>query len=103
MLEHHLLELLEYRRILGALTTSIDGLLVAAAAVDTADAELIAASTAGYLDRAYHVTASEYGAIHAVRGNEMRLIVLAEPGTGESELRELLERQLGAIEESLRV
>jgi hypothetical protein len=102
-MEHHLLELLEYRRILGALTTSLDGLLVAAVAVDTADAELIAASTAGYLDRAYHVSESEHGVIHAARGSEMRLIVLAEPGTGEHELRELLERQLAAIEESLRV
>lgn len=102
-MEHQLLELLEYRRILGALTTSLDGLLVAAVAVDTADAELIAASTASYLDQPYHVAASEYGAIHVARGSEMRLIVLAESGTGESELRELMERHLAAIEESLHV
>jgi putative N-acetylmannosamine-6-phosphate epimerase len=101
--ENHLLELLEYRNVLGALTTSIDGLLVAAVAVDTADAEIIAASTAGYENEDYRVTTSEYGSLHVARGNEMRLIVLAEPNTDASGLRELMVRQLEAIEESIRV
>jgi len=101
--ENHLLELLEYRNVLGVLTTTIDGLLVAAVAVDTTDAEIIAASTAGYENEDYRVTTSEYGSLHVARGNEMRLIVLAETDTDASGLRELMVRQLEAIEESIRV
>lgn len=101
-MEHQLLELLEYRNVLGALTTSLDGLLVASVAVDAADAELIAASAAGYTDE-YRVTASEYGALHVARGRELRLIVLTEPGTPADGLRAVLTAQLAAIEESMSV
>lgn len=102
-MESQLLGLLEYRNVLGALTTSIDGLLVASVAVDTTDAEIIAASTAGYDEQPYRVTSSEYGSLHVVVGSEMRLIVLAEPGTNEDGLRGVMEQHLEAIEESLRV
>ena len=44
--ESRLLDLLEYRVILGAVITTPDGLLVASSAVDLDDAELIAATTA---------------------------------------------------------
>lgn len=101
-MEDHLLELLEYRDVLGALITSLDGLLVASAAVDMSDAELIAASTAGYTDD-YRVTASEYGALHVARGADLRLIVLAEPAADEEPLRDLLSRALVVIEESISV
>lgn len=102
-LEHYLLGLLEYRNVLGALTTSIDGLLVASVAVDPLDAELIAASTAGFIGDEYRAIASEFGSLHVARGQEMRLVVLAEPGTDEASLRGLVTSQLEAIEESLRV
>jgi hypothetical protein len=101
--ENQLLKLLEYRNVLGVLTTSIDGLLVAAVAVDTADAEIIAASTTGYENEDYRVATSEYGSLHVARGTEMRLIVLAEPGTDVSGLRELMVQHLENIEESIRV
>lgn len=103
MLENRLLELLEYRNVLGALTTSLDGLLVASVAVDANDAELIAASTAGYESEDYRVTASEFGSLHVARGRDLRLIVLAEPGTDDASLRDLMIRQLGSIEESINV
>jgi hypothetical protein len=102
-LENQLLALLEYRNVLGALTTSLDGLLVASAAVDPLDAELIAASTAGYSDDEYHSLASVHGSLHILRGRELRLIVLAEPGTDEARLHELMSGQLELIEESIRV
>ena len=101
-MENRLLELLEYRNVLGALTTSLDGLLVASAAVDTADAELIAASTSGYADD-YQVTASDFGSLHVARGREMRLIVLAEPGTNSDCLRDIMVRHLEALEDSISV
>ena len=102
-MEHQLLQLLEYRQVLGALTTSLDGLLVASVAVDTADAELIAASTAGYNGADYRVAASEHGSLHVARGRELRLIVLAEPGTPEPALRTLLLDHLAIIEDSMSV
>lgn len=102
-MENKLLELLEYRNVLGALTTSLDGLLVASVAVDTADAELIAASTVGYESGDYHVMVSEYGSLHVAQGGDLRLIVLAESGTDNDSLRDLMTRQLGSIEESISV
>lgn len=102
-MENQLLGLLEYRSVLGAMTTSLDGLLVASVAIETADAEIIAASTTIDDDRTYRVTASEYGELHVARGSEMRLIVLAEPGTDTDSLRSVMEQHLETIEESLRV
>jgi hypothetical protein len=102
-MEHQLLELLEYRNVLGALTTSIDGLLVASVAVNTPDAELIAAATAGHAEQPYYVAASGFGELHIARGNELRLIVLAETGTNAARLREIMDRHLAILEESLRV
>lgn len=107
-MEKHLLELLEYRNVLGALTTSIDGLLVASVAVATDDAEVIAASTANHEDQAgvdnsYWVTTSEHGTLHVARGREMRLIVLSEPDTDQESLRELMTGQLQSIEDAINV
>ena len=102
-MEHQLLQLLEYRNVLGVLATSIDGLLVASVAVQTPDAELIAAATAGHVEEPYYVVASGFGELHIVRGSELRLIVLAETGTNAASLQGIMERHLTALEESLRV
>ena len=59
-----LLQLLEYRVVLGAVVTTLDGLVVAQAGLTADDAELLAATlSAG----GGHAT-SEQGAIHARRG-----------------------------------
>lgn len=102
-LEHHLLGLLEYRHVLGVLATSLDGLLVASAAVTTSDAELIAAAIAGHTGEDHSVTTSSHGSLHMVRGNDMRLIVLAEPQADRNALREMMVASLAGIEESVRV
>ena len=106
-MENQLLELLEYRDVLGALTTSLDGLLVASVAVQTDDAELIAASTASHEDHGavsnYWMTSSEHGALHVARGREMRLIVLSKPGAGQEALRDLMTGQLQSIEDAISV
>jgi hypothetical protein len=105
--ENQLLELLEYRGVLGVLTTSLDGLLVASVAVATEDAELIAASTANREDQSdianYWMTSSENGALHVARGREMRLIVLSEPGIDQDSIRELMTGQLQSIEDAISV
>jgi hypothetical protein len=105
--ENQLLELLEYRGVLGVLTTSLDGLLVASVAVATEDAELIAASTANREDQSdianYWTTSSETGALHVARGREMRLIVLSEPGIDQDSIRELMTGQLQSIEDAISV
>ncbi|MBA2452595.1 MAG: hypothetical protein H0V47_05455 [Chloroflexia bacterium] len=106
-MENQLLELLEYRGVLGVLTTSLDGLLVASVAVATEDAELIAASTANREDQSdianYWTTSSETGALHVARGREMRLIVLSEPGIDQDSIRELMTGQLQSIEDAISV
>lgn len=108
-MENQLLELLEYRGVLGALTTSLDGLLVASVAVVTDDAELIAASTTSHEDEGdtanlnYWTTSSEHGALHVARGREMRLIVLSEPGIDQDSIRELMTGQLQSIEDAISV
>ncbi len=107
-MENRLLELVEYRSVLGALTTSIDGLLVASVAIQIEDAELIAASTVGDeergdSDRSYSVTSSEYGVLHVARGQELRLVVLSEPGTDPDSMRDLMTGTLQSIEEAIRV
>lgn len=102
-METRLMELLEYRNVLGALTTSIDGLLVASVAVENDDADLIAASTSGHDDDVYWVTDSEHGALHIATGRELRLIILAEPNTDHDSLRDLMTGHLQSIEESLSV
>ncbi|CAN5365858.1 hypothetical protein BH23CHL1_BH23CHL1_23640 [soil metagenome] len=106
-MENQLLELLEYRGVLGVLTTSLDGLLVASVAVATEDAELIAASTANREDQSaianYWMTSSENGALHVARGREMRLIVLSEPGIDQDSIRELMTGQLQSIEDAISV
>jgi predicted regulator of Ras-like GTPase activity (Roadblock/LC7/MglB family) len=105
--ENQLLELLEYRGVLGVLTTSLDGLLVATVAIGTEDAELIAASAANHADQGdttnYWTTSSEHGALHAARGREMRLIVLSEPGIDRDSIRELMTGQLQSIEDAISV
>lgn len=106
-MENQLLELLEYRDVLGALTTSLDGLLVASVAVQTDDAELIAASTTSHEDQGavsnYWTTGSEHGALHVASGREMRLIVLSESGANQEALCDLMTGQLQSIEDAISV
>jgi hypothetical protein len=92
-----LLQLLEYRVVLGAVVTTLDGLVVAQAGLTTDDAELLAATlSAG----GWHST-SEHGAIHARVGTEMRLIVVTDRDAPPDEISELLTDRLANFEEAL--
>ncbi|HLT20203.1 MAG TPA: hypothetical protein VKZ96_12150 [Thermomicrobiales bacterium] len=106
--ESRLLDLLEYRVILGAVITTPDGLLVASSAVDIGDAELLAATTAAREEREsrdpeYWAATSEFGAIRVVNGEDMRLIVLTDPDIPEEQIRPLMVEHLRDIEEMIRI
>lgn len=107
-LESRLLDLLEYRVVLGGVVTTPDGLLVASVAVDINDAELIAATTAAREERegqdpGYWEARSEFGSLRVVNGNDMRLIVLTEPHVREEQIRSLMHEHLLMLEEAIRV
>jgi hypothetical protein len=102
-LHGQLLDLLEYRVVLGAVITTPDGLLVAAAAVADDDAELIAATTAAREEREGHDpdywdATSEFGSLRVVCGGDVRLIVLTEPNIVEPVMRELMDEHLRGLE-----
>jgi len=101
-----LLDLLEYRVVLGAVVTTPDGLLVAAAAVPDDDAELIAATTAAREEREGHNpdywdASSEHGSLRVVCGGDVRLIVLTEPDIVEPIMRELMDEHLRGLEAAI--
>lgn len=106
--QNRLLELLEYRTVLGALVTTPDGLLVATAAISFNDAELIAATAAVREDREdqdseYWDASSEHGSLRVVNGSDMRLIVLTEPDATEPAIRNLMRDHLRLMEDSISV
>jgi hypothetical protein len=97
---NHLIGLLEYRVVLGALATTLDGLVVVQAGLPSDDAELLAAAAAGTGPQARQIPA--HGGIIEVRqGSEMRLIVLTETDAPASEIDRLMEVELAALEESI--
>lgn len=105
-LQGRLFDLLEYRVVLGAVVTTPDGLLVAAAAVADEDAELIAASMVARAecdggDPRYWNATSEHGSLRVISGSDMRLIVLTESHVVEPFMRELLGERLHDLETSL--
>ncbi|MFW6075308.1 MAG: hypothetical protein ACOC9Y_06920 [Chloroflexota bacterium] len=107
-LEGRLLDLLEYRVVLGVVVTTPDGLLVASVAVDIGDAELIAATTAAREEREsqdpeYWEASSQFGSLRVVNGNDIRLITLTEPGITEAEVRPLMLEHLSTLEEAIQI
>jgi hypothetical protein len=103
-----LLDLLEYRVVLGALITTLDGLLVASAAINVEDAELIAASIAVREETEgqgspYWEASSEHGALRVVSGADMRLIVLSESNVAAATIQPIMAGHLRDLEETMRI
>ena len=101
--ESRLLDLLEYRGIHGAAITTSDGLLVANGALSVPDAEqlvatLIAMDSSNGSKPHFWDIESEYGSICFVSGNDLRLIVLSEPGLDNDQIRPILIDHLLDIE-----
>ena len=92
-----LLQLLEYRVVLGAIVTTLDGLVVAQAGLTADDAEFLAATLAanGWQQP------SERGAIFTHSGAEMRLVVVTDHDAPPEAIGELLTDRLATFEEEL--
>jgi predicted regulator of Ras-like GTPase activity (Roadblock/LC7/MglB family) len=106
--ESRLLDLLEYRAVHGAVITTIDGLLVANAATNVADAEQLAATAVAMGPTAedepgYWDVESEHGAIRIISGNDLRLIVLTAPALEVETIRPTLVDHLLDIEHMIRI
>lgn len=93
-----LLQLLEYRVVLGAVATTVDGLVVAHAGVQVADAEVLAAAAAQGELAGDH---SGSGAIRIINGIDLSLIVLLERNTPEDVVDAILTEQLSLLEQAL--
>jgi hypothetical protein len=101
-MDDQLLRLLEYRVVLGALVTTLDGLVVALAGVGPEDAEVLAAAASTQSDdepRSSQVTRG--GVLHVLRGIDMRLLILTEPAVPETEIDVLMYETLALLEESI--
>lgn len=107
-LEGRLLDLLEYRVVLGVVVTTPDGLLVASVAVDVGDAEIIAATTAAREEREsqdpeYWEASSQFGSLRVVNGQDIRLIALTEPGVTEPDIRPIMSEHLSMLEAAIQI
>lgn len=99
-----LMELLEYRVVLGALITTLDGLVIAHAGLNSEDTELLAAaSTSQTGDDLYSSLETRGGTLHVLRGKDMRLVVLTELDTPRAPVAAVMRQQLEALEASIAV
>ena len=103
-MNERLLDMLEYRVVLGVLATSLDGLVVAHAGLGPDDAELLAAASAAQPnDDAYSFDTTRGGILHVLRGHDIRLIVLTETGAPTQTIVDLMHEELQALEASIAV
>lgn len=103
-MNERLLDMLEYRVVLGVLVTSLDGLVVAHAGLGPEDAEMLAAASASQPnDDAYSSDTTRGGILHVLRGHDIRLIVLTEPDAPTAAIADMMQQGLLAVEESLAV
>jgi predicted regulator of Ras-like GTPase activity (Roadblock/LC7/MglB family) len=106
-MDEQLLALLEYRDVFGALVTTNDGLPVAAAGIQGEDTEVIAAAGTTLLrglgregERSLAVEI-DGGQVHLLRGEDITLVVLTEPGVPHEALVEPMGEVLGRFAASM--
>lgn len=103
-MQHILMDLLEYRVVLGAVVTTLDGLLIAHAGLSPDDAEVLsAASSFQGDDEPYASSETRGGVLHVLRGRDMSLIILTESSAPHGPVELLMQEQLIALEESIAV
>jgi len=103
-MNERLMDVLEYRVVLGVLVTSLDGLVVAHAGLGPEDAEMLAAASAAQpTDDAYSSDTTRGGILHILRGDDMRLIVLTEPDVPTQAIATMMQQELSALEASIAV
>ncbi|HUG14047.1 MAG TPA: roadblock/LC7 domain-containing protein [Thermomicrobiales bacterium] len=99
-----LMELLEYRVVLGALVTTMDGLVIAHAGLNPEDTELLAAASSSQTGDDLYVSANTRGGtMHVLRGQDMRLVVLTDSALPREPVVAMMSRQLAALEEAIAV
>jgi len=99
-----LMEMLEYRVVLGAIVTTMDGLLITHAGLSPEDAEVLAAASSSQPDdNQYSSDKTRGGTLHVLRGNDMRLIVLTDSDAPRSAVTGLMSQRLANLEASLTV
>lgn len=103
-LRDNLMKMLEYRVVLGALVTTMDGLLVTHAGLSPDDAEMLAAASSSQPDdHPYSSDQTSGGTLHVLRGDDMRLILLTDSDASPSAVTGLMSQHLVDIEASLAV
>jgi predicted regulator of Ras-like GTPase activity (Roadblock/LC7/MglB family) len=99
-----LMQMLEFRVVLGALVTTMDGLVITHAGLSPDDAEVLAASSSSQPDdNQYSSDTTRGGTLHVLRGNDMRLIVLTDTDAPRQAVTDLMTERLAALEESIAV
>ena len=105
-MEQELLALLNYQDVLGAVASTPDGLVVASAGFDMADAETVAAagsalaSGAGAEDAALAMDL-EGGSLFLTRGDELMLVVLAEASVAQDALANVMTESVVSLDAHL--
>ena len=105
-MEEQLLSLLEYQDVLAAVASTKDGLVVASVALDDFDAETVAAagsalvSGAGGDDPALAIDL-DGGSLFLTQGNELMLVVLADPSVAQDPLANVMLESVAALDEQI--
>lgn len=103
-LRDQLMQMLEYRVVIGALVTTMDGLVITHAGLSPEDAEMLAAASSSQPDdNQYSSDKTGGGTLHVLRGNDMRLILLTDSDAPRAAVTGLMTHHLGDLEESLAV
>ena len=94
-MEQQLRGLLEYQDVLGAVASTIDGLVVAAVGLDSDDAETVAAAGSAVVDDAGGddtalAIAVDGASLFLTRGRELMLVICAESGIPHDPLADVM-------------
>jgi predicted regulator of Ras-like GTPase activity (Roadblock/LC7/MglB family) len=98
------MDLLEYRVVLGALVTTMDGLVIANAGLSPLDTELLAAASSSQnADDLYTTLETNGGTLHVLGGRDMRLVVLTDSAAPREPIVAVMNQQLAELEEAIAV
>jgi predicted regulator of Ras-like GTPase activity (Roadblock/LC7/MglB family) len=103
-MQQTLMTLLEYRVVLGALVTTLDGLVVAHAGLSSSDTEFLAAASSSQSgDDQFSLVETRGGTLLVLRGKDMRLVVLADIAAPIQPIVALMQEQIDVLEEAIAV
>lgn len=105
--ETELLALLDYQRVLSAVASTHDGLVVSSVGIDTDDAEAVAAAGSAVIiqmgenGEARPMVELEDGSLHVGLGQELMLVVVAERDAPAEPLAAVMEEALMRLDASI--